>query len=80
MEEEEEEEEEKQKLYSYLYSYDPEIVCLYLNIIQNKYGNELIDRYVNISKSLGTKNFIISKINKNTYIFEKTKEIWKLIT
>ena len=65
-------EKEKQKLLNFLDSDDPEIVCLYLNIIKNKYGEDLIKKHTEIS----TDNSFI--INKRFY-FYKVEEEWKLL-
>jgi len=62
---------EKQKLLNFLDSDDPEIVCLYLNIIKNKYGKELIKKHAQISED---NTFIINK----RFYFYKYEEEWIL--
>jgi len=71
-------EKEIQKLLNFLDSDDPEIVCLYLNIIKNKYGEELIKKHAaQISKlTLSEDNRIF--INKRFY-FYKVEEEWTLL-
>ncbi len=70
-------EKEKQKLLNFLDSDDPEIVCLYLNIIKNEYGEELIKKHAQISKlTLSEDNTCI--INKRFY-FYKVEEEWTLL-
>ena len=62
-------EKEKQKLLNFLDSDDPEIVCLYLNIIKNEYGEELIKKHAQISKlTLSEDNRIF--INKRFYFYK----------
>jgi hypothetical protein len=73
---------EKQKLLSYLDSDDPEIVLLYLNIIENKYGEDLIKRFIKINKLTSdySENIVFIKhINNKRYYFYKVKEEWTLL-
>jgi hypothetical protein len=69
---------EKQKLLNFLDSDDPEIVCLYLNIIENEYGEELIKKHAQISKlTLSEDNRVfIKRINNKRFYFYKVEKEW----
>ena len=69
--------EELKRLFEFLDSDDPEIVCLYLNIIKNEYENDLIKRFIQINKlsSPDDNTFFIKK----RFYFYKVEEEWKLL-
>jgi hypothetical protein len=75
-------EKEKQKLLNFLDSDDPEIVCLYLNIIKNEYGEDLIKRFIKINKLTSddkeNRAFIKCINNKHCYFYKDEKE-WILL-
>jgi hypothetical protein len=72
-----EKEKEKNQLLKYLDSDDPEIVLLYLNIIENEYGEDCLKKCIKINKLKSVEHGLIIKYicNKQCY-FYKVEEKW----